>query len=265
MAARSLAVTAEGAGAGRPLDGLRRATERWVLRERSRRRLSSGLPALDGVLSGGWPQGRISEMVGPASSGRTGIAVATVAAATRRGEVAAWIDAADAFDPGTAREAGVALDRVLWVRPHSPTQAVRAAELVLEAGGFSVVVVDLTRSGAEAPAAPRSGRRERRSTLRVRLARAAERAGAVVLVLSGYPWAGTLAGVTVVLGRGTAGWGRRERGAPAWLSGLAAQARVERGGVVETGRTVTVPLSHHGETVPVVEAPPLRWGAQAGA
>ena len=140
MAARSLAVTAESAEAGGSLDGLRRATERWVLRERSRRRLPSGLPELDGALSGGWPQGRISELVGPASSGGTGIAAATVAAATRRGEVTAWIDAADAFDPATARDAGVMLGRVLWVRPLSATQAVRAAELVLEAGGFGVVV-----------------------------------------------------------------------------------------------------------------------------
>src|SRR5512136_2012126 len=84
------------------LEGLRQASERWVRRERARTRLTSGVEALDGLLGGGWPQGKVGELVGPASSGRSAVAAATVAAATARGEVTAWLDTADAFDPASA-------------------------------------------------------------------------------------------------------------------------------------------------------------------
>jgi len=75
----------------------------------------SGIPALD-ALSGGLPRGCLTEICGPASSGRTTILLAALAAATGRGEYCAVIDASDALDPHSIAAAGVDLDRMLWVR-----------------------------------------------------------------------------------------------------------------------------------------------------
>ncbi|MDD5564751.1 MAG: hypothetical protein PHQ91_13640 [Thermoanaerobaculaceae bacterium] len=206
------------------LAGLRQASQRWVQRERARTRIATGVAALDALLGGGWSQGKVGELVGPASSGRSAAAAAAVAAATARGEVTAWLDPADAFDPASAAAAGVDLERVLWVRPRGVGETVRAAELVLGTGGFTVVVLDL--GAAAAVARERNG--ASRDALALRLARATERAGAVTLVLAGRPWAGTLAAATVALARGEARWGG-ERGGPRWLEDLALQPQVERG------------------------------------
>ncbi|MEO7135195.1 MAG: hypothetical protein ABI024_13360 [Vicinamibacterales bacterium] len=72
--------------------------------------------ALDSGLAGGLPRGQVSEVVGPASSGRTSVAWAALAAATRRGESVALIDTFDRFDPPTAHACGIDLSRLLWVR-----------------------------------------------------------------------------------------------------------------------------------------------------
>lgn len=66
--------------------------------------------------AGGLPRGQVSEVVGPASSGRTSVAWAALAAATRRGESVALIDTFDRFDPPTAHACGLDLSRLLWVR-----------------------------------------------------------------------------------------------------------------------------------------------------
>src|SRR5687768_10685545 len=75
-----------------------------------------GTDALDRALSGGLPRGQVSEVVGPASSGRTSVAWAALAAATERGESVALIDTFDRFDPPTAHACGLELSRLLWVR-----------------------------------------------------------------------------------------------------------------------------------------------------
>ena len=75
-----------------------------------------GTDTLDRALSGGVPRGHVSEVVGPASSGRTSVAWAALAAATQRGESVALIDTFDRFDPPTAHACGIALSRILWVR-----------------------------------------------------------------------------------------------------------------------------------------------------
>jgi len=77
--------------------------------------VSSGISALD-VLTGGLPRGCLTEICGPASSGRTTLLLAALAAATRRGEFCAVVDASDALDPQSVGAAGVELDRLLWVR-----------------------------------------------------------------------------------------------------------------------------------------------------
>jgi RecA/RadA recombinase len=63
---------------------------------------STGLAALDEALGGGWRRGELSELTGPASSGRTSVLVTTLAAATGRGEVVGLIDSIDRFDPAMA-------------------------------------------------------------------------------------------------------------------------------------------------------------------
>jgi len=77
--------------------------------------VSSGIPAID-ALTGGLPRGCLTEICGPASSGRTTLLLAALAAATQRGEFCAVVDASDALDPNSAVAAGVELDRLLWVR-----------------------------------------------------------------------------------------------------------------------------------------------------
>jgi hypothetical protein len=116
---------------------------------------------IDTRLNGGFPRGQLSELVGPRSSGRTSVLHALLAAATERGEFVALVDTLDTFDPASAAEAGVDLDRLLWVRGPSLTQdtavapsgdlfqracerALKAFNLILQAGGsgtpFSAVL-----------------------------------------------------------------------------------------------------------------------------
>jgi recombination protein RecA len=77
--------------------------------------VSSGIGQIDS-LTGGLPRGCLSEICGPASSGRTSVLLAALAAATRRDEVCALVDTTDALDAVSAAAAGVVLERLLWVR-----------------------------------------------------------------------------------------------------------------------------------------------------
>jgi len=110
--------------------------------------VSSGIAPID-ALTGGLPRGCLTEICGPASSGRTTLLLAALAAATRRGEFCAIVDASDALDPHSTAAAGIALDRLLWVRcqENSPQncleQLLRATDLLLESGGFGLIAIDL--------------------------------------------------------------------------------------------------------------------------
>jgi hypothetical protein len=112
--------------------------------------VSSGVAAID-ALTGGLPRGCLTEICGPASSGRTTLLLSALAAATKRGEFCAVVDASDALDPQSVADAGVELDRLLWVRcgessshaEHRLEQLLRAADLLLESGGFGLVALDL--------------------------------------------------------------------------------------------------------------------------
>src|SRR5215212_610306 len=84
--------------------------------------------ALDRELAGGLPRGQISEVVGPSSSGRTSVAWAALAAATRRGESVAIIDTFDRFDPPTAHASGIDLSRLLWVRGQAISKTASAID-----------------------------------------------------------------------------------------------------------------------------------------
>src|ERR1700761_3662507 len=77
---------------------------------------SSGIPALDELLHGGFPNGALSEIVGPECSGRTSLALTFVARLTQAGKVCAWVDVSDTLHPESAAALGVDLARLLWIR-----------------------------------------------------------------------------------------------------------------------------------------------------
>ena len=141
-------------------------------------RIRTGFVEFDVLLGGGLPRGVITHLIGAESSGRTALVYALVGAATVVGESAAWIDLPDAFDAEHAATAGIALSRLLWVRPREFKAALRATELVLETGGFAVTVADLTD--------PCMARRSMPPAVWVRLARAAARTRSAV-VSTGVP------------------------------------------------------------------------------
>jgi hypothetical protein len=148
---------------------------------------------LDGALGGGLRRGHVSEVVGRASSGRTTIAIAALAAAAARGEVAAVVDVCDTFDPVSAETRGVDLTRVLWVRDTGdPLRALKAFSLVLQAGRFGLVVFDL---GDVAPALVRRFP----FTTWLRVARAVEGTDTVALLVAQERTARSPLGVTVAL------------------------------------------------------------------
>ncbi len=118
----------------------------------------SGIEWLDARLGGGLPQGAISEIIGPCSSGRTGLVLAVLARLTQAGGTAAYIDVTDCLDPRSAEGAGVILERLLWIRcgagqgtgPDRCVQklppmeeAWQTTNLAASGSGFGVVAVDL--------------------------------------------------------------------------------------------------------------------------
>jgi hypothetical protein len=113
--------------------------------------LATGYPALDAILpGGGLPRGRISEIVGPPSSGKLSIALGAVAQLTRAGELCAFIDPRRQFFPPSAEAAGAELGRLLIVRP-PPALMLEAACVVAQSRAFALVVLD---GGAAAGGGP---------------------------------------------------------------------------------------------------------------
>jgi hypothetical protein len=105
--------------------------------------LSTGVREVD-ALTGGLPRGSISEIFGPASSGRTSLMFSMLAHATRHEEVCALVDINDMFAPAAAAAAGIDFDRLLWVRcGGSLENAFKAADMLLHAGGFGLVILDM--------------------------------------------------------------------------------------------------------------------------
>lgn len=93
---------------------------------------------------GGCPRGRITEVIGVPSSGRTSLVHRVLAAAAERGEYCAVVDSTNAFDPWTASQAGADLDSLVWVQcGHNVEHAMKSADLLLHSGGFGVVILDL--------------------------------------------------------------------------------------------------------------------------
>ena len=104
----------------------------------------TGVPALDAALGGGLRRGHLSELVGGRSSGRTALVCRALGAAVARGELVAFVDTCDRFDPASAAALGLDLSGLLWIRETGDaTRALKAMNLVLQAGGFGLVVLDL--------------------------------------------------------------------------------------------------------------------------
>lgn len=184
--------------------------------------VSSGIPALD-ALTGGLPRGCLTEIYGPASSGRTTVFLAALAAVTRRGEFCLVVDASDALDPQSVADAGVNLNRLLWVRcgenpprkhgntektlsknnvqahtnrtEHRLEQVLRVTDLLLESGGFGLVVLDLGDL-------PSQVARRIPLTTWFRFRRAIEHTPTILLVIAQQAIAGSCSSLLLQLGSG---------------------------------------------------------------
>ena len=172
---------------------------------------ATGIPEVD-ALTDGLPRGALTEVCGPASSGRTALLLSLLAEFTRREELCALLDAGDSFDPASAAAAGVELGRLLWVRCEKAARcrqaagagknsdktlgnverALRAADLVLQAGGFGLVALDL----GDIPAATA---RRVPLTSWFRFRRAVEETPAALLLLTQEALTGTCAALTLRL------------------------------------------------------------------
>ncbi len=105
--------------------------------------LSSGSLALDAALGvGGYPRGRVIEIYGPESSGKTTVALHAIAEAQRNGGYAAFIDAEHALDPVYAQNLGVNIDDLLVSQPDTGEQALEIAESLVRSGAIDIIVVD---------------------------------------------------------------------------------------------------------------------------
>ena len=105
--------------------------------------MSTGALALDLALGiGGLPRGRITEIYGPESSGKSTLAMHVVAEAQRNGGVCAYIDAEHAMDPIYARAIGVDVDQLLISQPDTGEQALEIADMLCRSGAIDVIVVD---------------------------------------------------------------------------------------------------------------------------
>jgi recombination protein RecA len=153
----------------------------------------TGVPSIDAALGGGLRRGHLSEIVGRRSSGRTSVISRALREAVRRGELVALVDACDRFDPSSAAAAGLDLSQLLWVRDTGDSaRAIKAMNLVLQAGGFGLVVLDL----ADLPAPAVRGLP---FTTWFRLARVIEGSPTVALLVATEHVARSSGGATIMM------------------------------------------------------------------
>ena len=211
-----------------------------------------GTDTLDRALSGGLPRGQVSEVVGPASSGRTSVAWAALAAATLRGESVALIDTFDRFDPPTAHACGIELSRLLWVRGQAVSKtavaidpawlpgvravsgpgtfvervidrAIKSLNLVVQSGVCTLVVIDLID-------VPANALRRLPASTWFRIERAIEGSETAVLILAAMPVARSAGGRSIVMDPGN-----REPGAGSRKGTSAPGSRLPAPGVIWKG------------------------------
>src|SRR6478672_165781 len=105
--------------------------------------VSTGSLGLDIALGiGGLPRGRVIEVYGPESSGKTTLALHVVAEIQKKGGIAAYIDAEHAMDPGYAKKLGVDIDEMLISQPDTGEQALEICDTLVRSGGVDIVVID---------------------------------------------------------------------------------------------------------------------------
>jgi recombination protein RecA len=105
--------------------------------------ISSGSIGLDIAMGvGGYPKGRIIEIYGPESSGKTTLAIHAIAEAQKAGGIAAIIDAEHAFDPGYATKLGVDINELLISQPDNGEQALEIADNLIRSGAIDIIVID---------------------------------------------------------------------------------------------------------------------------
>ena len=105
--------------------------------------ISSGCLSVDVALGvGGFPRGRVVEVYGPESSGKTTLALQVIAQAQKLGGVAAFIDAEHALDPGYAKKLGVDIDNLLVSQPDTGEQALKITAALVQSGAIDIAVVD---------------------------------------------------------------------------------------------------------------------------
>jgi recombination protein RecA len=184
----------------------------------------TGAASLDAVLEGGLPRGELSEIAGPRSSGCTTLLLQILAAATRRGEIAALVDTFDRLDLSSAIAAGVDLDHLLWIRGEASSpvdraidRALKALNLVLQAGGFGVVALDLTDT-------PPAALHRLPFTTWMRVERAIEGSETACLLIGSHPLARSANGLTLSLTGDTRWAGDADRSRR--LAGLDVTVRV---------------------------------------
>ena len=105
--------------------------------------ISSGSIKIDEALGiGGYPKGRIIEIYGPESSGKTTLALHAIAEVQKKGGRAAYIDAENAIDPHYAKNLGVNIDELILSQPDSGEQGLQIAEMLIKSGAIDIIVID---------------------------------------------------------------------------------------------------------------------------
>jgi recombination protein RecA len=221
--------------------------------------LSTGIDEVDAI-TGGIPRGCLSEIYGPASSGKTSILLTAIAAATRREETCVLIDASDSFDPESGAAAGVNFGKLLWVRCGNLSSAVgrrssasnvsvddrrpktedfyikrnnnerrleqvlKSTDLVLQSGGFGMVALDLA-------GIPEKFVRRIPLASWFRFQRAVEHTKTALLVVSEFACAQTCAAVVLKLGYEPPALSHQRSGKPTHtqlLQGMRVEAELTR-------------------------------------
>lgn len=190
---------------------------------------------LDRLLAGGLPKGKLTELVGRRSSGRFAVALSALASATSAGEAAALVDLDGHLDPQCAAEAGVDLERLLWVRPRRANvrQALAACEILLGTG-FPLVVADLGLF-------PR-GARYLPDAVWVRLARAAESRAAALLLLTPWRVSGIAAEAVLTAEHARPLWHGAGKTSPL-LTGISSKLTLQKYGRLTPGNSRLLHLS----------------------
>jgi recombination protein RecA len=187
--------------------------------------VATGIPEID-CLAGGLPRGALTEICGPACSGRTTVLLSALAARTAEAEVCALVDGRDSFDPRSAEAAGVELQQLLWVRCRGLDQSLRAADLLIQGGGFGFIALDLSDIAPETV-------RQVPLNAWFRFRRAVENTSTVLLVLEQESNAKTCASLVLQMKRKAAQWSTMDSEDSAEISARHAYACLLEGSEVQ--------------------------------